>query len=225
MKKVIEFLTDVYYNNDRNWFEANKGRYKEALAEFNAFSEKLIDGIGGFDPSTRGLTLKDCTYRIYRDVRFSPDKRPYKTHMGVYICPGGKKSDNAGYYFHVEPQTEAGKPVYFMTVGLYMPEPKFLKSVRDEILDNSEGFLAAIKKAKGFHLNEDNKLKRTPTGYTPGSPMDEYLKLKDICLEQHMDEKTLLREDLAQWAAGEYKKAYEFNALLNKTVDFAREEM
>jgi len=225
MKKVIEFLTDLYYNNDRNWFEANKPRYKEALAEFNTFSEKLIEGIAGFDPATRGLTLKDCTYRIYRDVRFSHDKRPYKTHMGVYICPGGKKSGNAGYYFHVEPQGDSGKPVYFMTAGLYMAEGKVLKSVRDEIFDNGKGFLATIEKAKGFSMMEGNKLKRTPTGYPANSPMDEYLKLKDICLEQFVDEKILLREDLAEWAAQEFKKTCEFNTLLNKAVQFAREEM
>jgi len=225
MKKVIQFLSEVYFNNDRDWFGANKPLYQEALSEFNAFSTRLIEGINGFDPSTRGLALKDCTYRIYRDIRFSPDKRPYKTHMGVYVCPGGKKSDNAGYYFHVEPQTEGGKPVYFMTAGLFMPEPKYLKSVREEMLDSGDRFLAAVQKAKGFRMNEDNKLKRTPTGYPADSPMDEYLKLKDVCLEQFFDEETLLREDLAEWAAGEFKKTYEFNALLNKAVDFAREEM
>lgn len=225
MKKVIGFLTDIYHNNDRNWFEAHKDEYKAALAEFNAFAEKLIEGIGRFDPSVRGLTLKDCTYRIYRDVRFSPDKRPYKTHMGVYVCPGGKKSGNAGYYFHVEPRTDSGGAVYFLTTGLYMPEPKVLKSVRDELFDNGEGFLATVKKAKGWRMNQDNKLKRTPVGYPAGSSMDEYLKLKDVCLEQFFDEATLLREDLAEWAAGEFKKTFEFNALLNKSVDFAREEM
>ena len=225
MEKVIEFLTEVYYNNNRDWFEANKPRYKEAQAEFNAFSEKLIEGIAAFDPATRGLTLKDCTYRIYRDVRFSPDKRPYKTHMGVYVCPGGKKSGNAGYYFHMEPMGENGKPVYFMTTGLYMPEPKVLKSVRDEIFDNNKEFLATVEKAKGFRMNEDNKLKRTPVGYPAGSPMDEYLKLKDVCLEQFFDEKTVLRDDLADWAAKELKKSCPFNTLLNKAVQFAREEM
>jgi uncharacterized protein (TIGR02453 family) len=225
MKNVHSFLTELHRHNDREWFEANKARYREALAEFNAFSEKLIEGIARFDPSTRGLTLKDCTYRIYRDVRFSADKRPYKTHMGIYVCPGGKKSGNSGYYFHVEPQTESGEPVYFLTAGLYLPEPKFLKSVREEMLDHSDGFLAAIHRAKGFRLNEESKLKRTPAGYPSDTAMDEYLRLKDVYLEQPFDEQTLLRADLAEWAAGEFEKTYEFNTLLNKAVDFAREEM
>jgi len=225
MEKVIQFLRELYYNNDRNWFEANKPRYKEVLTEFNAFAEKLIKGIQGFDPATRGLTVKDCTYRIYRDVRFSTDKRPYKTYMGVYVCPGGKKSGNAGYYFHLQPQEDNQSDFYFLNTGLHMPESKYLKSVRDEIFDNGEHFLSLVRKAEGFRISEEYKLKRTPTGYPSGSPMDEYLKLKDVCLEQRIDEKTLLREDLAEWMAQEFRKTYEFNTLLNKAVQFAREEM
>lgn len=225
MKQVLDFLSELYYNNDRGWFEANRPRYQAALAEFNAFAERLIEAIGGFDASVRGLALKDCTYRIYRDVRFSPDKRPYKTHMGVYVCPGGKKSGNAGYYFHVEPQTEAGPGFYFLTAGLYMPEPKILRSVRDEVFDNGANFLSLIDQAQGFQLSQESKLKRTPVGYPAGSPMDEYLKLKDFCLERRIDEKTLLRADLAQWAAAEFQKTYAFNTLLNKAAQFAREEM
>ena len=222
---MIEFLTDLYQNNDRSWFETNKSHYKEVQAEFNVFADRLLAGIAGFDPSVQGLVLKDCTYRIYRDARFSRDKRPYKTHMGVYVCPGGKKSGNGGYYFHVEPQTDGGTPVYFMSTGIYMPESKVLKSVRDEIFDNSEEFLRLVGKAEGFKLGEDNKLKRTPVGYPAGSPMDEYLKLKDVYLERYFDERTLLRDDLTEWAVGEFKKTYEFNCLMNKAVAFSREEM
>lgn len=224
MKNVIAFLSDISIHNDREWFEANRTRYQEALAEFNTLAGQLIEGIGQFDPATRGLAPKDCTYRIYRDVRFSPDKRPYKTYMGCYVCPGGKKSEHAGYYFHVEPRTDAGTAAYFLTAGLYMPESKILKSVRDEIVDNSEGFLAAIRQAKGFFINEERKLTRTPKGFSSGSPVEDYLRLKDICLEQAMDEKTLSRTDLAEWAVGEFKKAHAFNDLLNRAVDFAKEE-
>lgn len=67
------------------------------------FTAKAIDGIAAFDPSVRGLTVKDCTWRIYRDTRFSPDKTPYKTHMGAFVAPRGKKGGYSGYYFHVEP--------------------------------------------------------------------------------------------------------------------------
>ena len=101
MKEVIAYLKDLSRHNDREWFHANKQRYVEAQARFNTIVDKVIMGIAQFDTSVANLTAKDCTYRIYRDVRFSNDKRPYKTHMGAYICPGGKKSGFSGYYFHV----------------------------------------------------------------------------------------------------------------------------
>lgn len=224
MKKVLTFLKELYRNNNRDWFAVHKEQYKEAEAIFNAFAEKLIREIGLFDPSVQGLTVKECTYRIYCDTRFSKDKTPYKTHMGVYICPGGKKSGNAGYYFHIEP---AGEMIghHLMSTGLYMPDSKALRSVRDEIFDNSAEFLSLMNQAAGFALSQENKLKRTPTGFPSGSPMDEYLKLKDVYLERSIDERILLEGDLAAWAGQEFRKTYEFNRLLNRCVTFAREEM
>jgi uncharacterized protein (TIGR02453 family) len=225
MKNVISFLSLLAVNNNRDWFEANRGWYEAALGEFNEFAGRLIGGIGDFDVATRGLGVRDCTYRIYRDVRFSPDKRPYKGWMGCYVCPGGKKSGMAGYYFHVEPRTESGGAAYFLTAGLYMPEGNVLRSVRSEIVDNSEGFLESVARARGFFVNEERKLTRPPKGFPAGTPVDDYLKLKDICLEQPMDEATLLRGDVAEWAAGEFRKTCPFVSLLNKAVEWAKEEM
>lgn len=102
MKQVVEFLTLLHENNDKAWFDSHKEMYKRALSCFEVFTAKLIDGIAAFDPSVRGLTVKDCTWRIYRDTRFSPDKTPYKTHMGAFVAPRGKKGGYSGYYFHVE---------------------------------------------------------------------------------------------------------------------------
>ncbi len=92
MKEIITFLQELQQNNNREWFIANKTRYTTLQARFNAFVNELIGEISQFDDSITGLTAKDCTYRIYRDVRFSADKSPYKIHMGAFICPGGKKS-------------------------------------------------------------------------------------------------------------------------------------
>ena len=103
MKQVVEFLTLLHENNDKAWFDSHKEMYKRALSCFEEFTAKLIDGIAAFDPSVRGLTVKDCTWRIFRDTRFSPDKTPYKTHMGAFVAPRGKKGGYSGYYFHVEP--------------------------------------------------------------------------------------------------------------------------
>ena len=84
MKRVIEFLSDLNLNNNKVWFDAHKGDYKDVKAYFDGFVLDLVEAISDFDETIYGLSVSDCTYRIYRDVRFSKDKTPYKTHMGAY---------------------------------------------------------------------------------------------------------------------------------------------
>ena len=145
MEDIIRFLEQLRRHNNREWFEANKLWYRDVKARFDGLVARLIDAIAAFDPSVAGLAVKDCTYRIYRDTRFSPNKEPYKTHFGAYFCPRGKKSGYAGYYFHVEPQGDGLIGGHLLSAGLYMPEPNVLKSVRDEIFDNGERFAAAVR--------------------------------------------------------------------------------
>ena len=225
MEQVLQFLRELRVNNDRDWFEANKPRYKEVQAYVNDFAAQLINGIASFDPSVRGLEVRDVTYRIYRDTRFTNDKRPYKNHIGIYVCPGGKKSCNAGYYFHIEPDGADYMGGNVVVSGLYMPESAVLKSIREEIADNGAEFLATVKKAKGFNLGTANKLKRIPVGYKAGHEMEEYLKLKDVYLEKFVGEGYLLDPDLLENVVADFKSTYAFSALLNKCVEYAREEM
>ena len=88
MKEILNFLRDLEKNNNRIWFNTNKERYQKVLKKWNAFCESLITEIGRFDADIAPLTIKDCTYRIYRDTRFSKDKSPYKTHFGVFMAGG-----------------------------------------------------------------------------------------------------------------------------------------
>lgn len=215
MKKILEFLGELKENNNREWFETNKERYKLLQGQFNEFTQELIDGITLFDPAVKGVTIKDCTYRIYRDVRFSPNKEPYKTHMGAYICPGGKKSGMAGYYFHLEPNNS------LLAAGLHCPEPNVVKSVRDEIFDNGEEFEKAVKEAKGFAVDFTSKLQRVPKGFPAESNFADYLKLKefDLIAPVEVDEK-LLEKVLTK-----FKTTKHFNDLLNRAAQYAREEM
>ena len=157
MEDIIRFLEQLRRHNNREWFEANKLWYRDVKARFDGLVARLIDAIAAFDPSVAGLAVKDCTYRIYRDTRFSPNKEPYKTHFGAYFCSRGKKSGYAGYYFHVEPQGDGLIGGHLLSAGLYMPEPNVLKSVRDEIFDNGERFAAAVRGASGFSLNAENR--------------------------------------------------------------------
>ena len=144
MKRVIDFLSDLSRNNNKPWLETNRDRYLQAQELFHSFTRELIEGIAMFDAEVSGLTVKDCTFRLYRDIRFSPDKTPYKTNMGAYICPGGKKSGYAGYYFHLEAPGKGNNGNHFMSSGLYQPAPLVLKSVRDDILYDARPYMEAI---------------------------------------------------------------------------------
>ena len=90
MKETYSFLQELAQNNNREWFNANKPHFKELQERFHAFAQQLIDAVSAWDEeiAASNLTVKDCTYRIYRDTRFSKNKEPYKTHMGIFICYG-----------------------------------------------------------------------------------------------------------------------------------------
>ena len=224
MKKTVAFLSALYKENNKVWFDRHNEQYKEALKEFNAFTEKLIEGIAAFDPSVAGLAVKDCTYRIYRDVRFSHNKTPYKTHMGAYICRGGKKSGFAGYYFHVEPVGENLLGGNLLASGLHMPEPKVLKSVREEISFNGEQLVKNIKKSKGFELDQSLALSRVPQGFAKDNPYAEYLKLKDVILLKSLTNEEILDEKLLEQVLALFKNTRDFNEQLNRAVEFAYED-
>ncbi|MDR2906657.1 MAG: DUF2461 domain-containing protein [Bacteroidales bacterium] len=227
MKNTLPFLKELTKNNTKEWFTANKPRYQAIQKDVNDFTEQLIAGIAKFDPTIAGLTVKDCSYRIYRDTRFSKDKTPYKTHIGIFICKGGKCSGNAGYYFHIEPKDNAWLGGCMLAVGLYHPEPIVLKSVREDILSNGANFLKTIKAANGFDWDDDNeeKLSRPPKGFPADSPYIEYIKQKNFSLVQDFDEKLLADpKKLVDFCVSEFKKTKAFAEHVNRAVDFAREE-
>lgn len=223
MKEVVEFLTHLHADNDKAWFDAHKAEYKRALACFEAFAVQLIEGLVAFDPSVAGLTLKDCTYRIYRDTRFSHDKTPYKTHMGVYVAPHGKKAGYSGYYFHVQPVAaeDDWSQGSLLSTGLYCPLPEVLRSVREEIVDNGAQIVAAIGEATGFSLDETAKLTRPPKGFPAGTPYDELLKLKDFYVVQRLAPEFILSPDLLENTLAEFRKTKRLNDLLNRAAQYA----
>ena len=104
-KSTLEFLSKLKKNNERDWFIENKPQYTAARENFEAVVKQILEGIIAFDPILKGLEVKSCVYRINRDIRFTNDKSPYKTHMGAFIVRGGRQNGDkyAGYYFHVEP--------------------------------------------------------------------------------------------------------------------------
>ena len=109
MKEIIKYLTELKANNNREWFQEHKNEYDVLRARFIAEMETLLSKLKEFDPDLAGLDVKSCLFRIYRDIRFSYDKTPYKPYFSIYFAKGGRKSPRAGYYFHFEPE-ESGVP-------------------------------------------------------------------------------------------------------------------
>ena len=222
MNTILAFLRQLEANNNKSWFDAHKGEYLEARAHFNAIVEKLIDGIAGFDPSVRGVGIKESTYRIYKDMRFSKDGLPYKTHFGAFICRGGRKSGYSGYYFHIGTGSGADYPCRsFLAVGNYFMEPKVLKILREDIELGGGDFDRIIKSLHpSLSLDQDQKLKRTPLGFDAAGPYIEYIKLKNFCLSGTFDDSRLDTDEVLKV----FKSAKPFLDYINRAIEFSREE-
>lgn len=225
MRETIAFLKELAANNNKQWFDANRARYRVLRNRFEEFTGELIDGIGTFDAEVHGLTPKDCIFRINRDTRFSPDKSPYKTHFGAFICPRGKKSGYAGYYFHVEPKGDGMIGHSLLASGAVCIPPIVLRSIREEIMDNGDQLLASIAAAKGFEIDRTYSLKRTPTGFPTGTLYDDLLKLKDVCLGRTLSEEDLYDEELLAKTLEAFRSTQPFIAQINRAIKFAYEEM
>jgi len=218
VSEIIRFLAALSENNNREWFSANKGWYDSLKKEFDSLSSKLILKIAEFDEDIKNVEASECVFRIYRDVRFSHDKTPYKTHFGVFIASaGGRKSQRGGYYLHLDP---AG---CFVGVGVWCPPPPLLKALRKSVYDNIDE-LNEIRNEAEFanlftHFFEEDKLKTVPPGFPKDFPDAELLKLKHYLVEYKLDEKIIESEDFIDKIAHIFKIAYPFNKFLNYTVD------
>ena len=212
--KIISFLRDLAEHNDRSWFNDNKTRYDEVLGVFESFVNQLIPEIRNFDSSIDLITAKDCTFRIYRDVRFSNDKSPYKTNMGAYIAKGGRKSSWAGYYVHFEP----GRSM--LAGGMYMPLAEQLRKIRDEIYFNAVE-LENILTDEGFmkyysNLDEEYKMTRPPKGYPSDFPHIDLLKYKSYVVTHMIGDSLAGSGDFLFHATGACKALFPLNAFLNR---------
>ena len=223
MRAVLQVLRDLAQHNDRAWFNEHKERYLAVQQRWNEFCESLIGEIGAFDPDIARLTLRDCTYRIYRDTRFSPDKSPYKTHFGVFLAPGGKKSMHAGYYFHVGTGESNEYPQgHMLAAGNYCYEPKAIQILREDISDGWESFqneVLAVADPR-FVVDQEGALKRVPKGYAPDAHYADWMRLKSYCLVMNVDDDFITQPDLAKRVADLFRTTKPFNDYINRAVDF-----
>lgn len=218
-KNTFQFLKDLKQNNERDWFLANKSKFEIAKKEFEIFITELIGEISKFDPDIGHHSAKDCIFRIYRDVRFSKDKSPYKTHFGAHISAAAKKSDihsKAGYYIHIEPGAS------MLAGGAYLPQGPWIKAIRQEINYNADELKKIVNSApfKGyFGEMEGEKLKRAPQGYQPDHPEIELLKYKSFLATHYCIDKQVLADDFPDHCARVFKALLPFDQFLNASMD------
>jgi len=215
---ILDFLSQLNNNNNREWFAENKDRYEATKAEFEQISSSLILEISKFDEEIKHVAVKDCVFRIYRDTRFSNDKTPYKTHYGVFIAAGGgRKSVRGGYYFHLEPDK------CFVAVGVWCPPPEVLKALRQSVYENIDEFMEIRSQAefsKYFSdFYQEDKLKTAPKGFPKDFPEIELLKLKHYMVEYKLSDQLLSKDDFVSKVAEIFKAAHPLNIFLNYTVD------
>ena len=178
-REGIDFMKRLKRNNNRPWFEKHKEEYEASVKlPMQSLIAALRPHFDQFAPEF-DINPKRSLFRIYRDVRFSKDKSPYKTHVAAHFVLRGKPKgvEGSGYYLHIEPGE------VFLGGGIYMPDNDQLKKIRRAIADQPDLFLSIIQDQrfkKCFGKLEGDKLQRVPKGYEPDHPMAEWLKYKQF---------------------------------------------
>ncbi|MDR3250891.1 MAG: DUF2461 domain-containing protein [Tannerella sp.] len=216
MKEIFKFLKELRENNDREWFKANKSRYDELHGKHVAIVQKIIDGIATFDGEIAGLDAKNCIYRIYRDIRFSYDKTPYKTHFGAYMTGfGGRTSPYGGYYLHLEPDNS------LVSGGVWCPSPEMLKRLRRDIYDSITEFVEILEEKKFKEVYgglEGEMLKRLPEGFPKDFKYEDILRHKYFVVSAGKPEKFFCSDDWIERAVEDFRILCPFNKFLNYTI-------
>jgi uncharacterized protein (TIGR02453 family) len=213
---IFDFLRELRLNNTREWFQSNKGRYDELRADFESSITLLLVRLSEFDPELSGLDARQCIYRIYRDVRFSLDKTPYKTHFGAYMTGyGGRTSPYAGYYVHLEPDNA------LLSGGVWCPPSPLLKKLRRDIYDSIEEFVGIIENdafKRVYSQLDGEMLKRMPLGYPVDSPYGYILRHKDFVVSSRKSESYFCDSGWLDRAVEDFRLLCPLNKFLNYTV-------
>ena len=216
--ETLQFLVALKQNNHRDWFHAHKSDYEKARQNFEYFTRILLENLQSFDETLQNIEIKQCLFRIYRDVRFSPNKEPYKTHFGAYFAKNsGKNSDFAGYYFHLDPEES------FFGGGIYMPLPEYLRIIRKEIYYQIDEFKAIIDAPsfKKYYLGIDpiEKLKKAPADFSKDFPDIELLKNKHFFASHYYNPQEALKEDFINDVMNGLKVVKPLVDFINFSVD------
>ncbi len=213
---TIEFLNELKSNNSKPWFDLNRKRYDKVKSDYISLAGGILEQMKEVDPSLEMVTAKECIFRINRDVRFSANKSPYKTNLGIALHPGGKKFNLAAYYLHIEPGHS------FIGGGLWMPETPLLTKVRKEI-HYFYNDLTVILNYPDFKntfgaldVEVGQKLSRPPKGYEAADPAIEYLKLKSFTASAPLSDEMLTSDKLIPYIIQKFTVIKPFIGFINR---------
>lgn len=219
MEDVLKFLSQLSKNNTREWFDANRDWYKKSREKILFTTDLFINEIRKFDAEIPVMDPKECMFRIFRDVRFSDDKRPYKTNFGSFIAKGGRKSRNAGYYFHVEPGES------FIGGGVYMPDKEPLKAIRQYISRFPDEFLEIINHPdfKAIYPEMyDHQLKTAPKDFPKDHPYIHLLRYKSFVFSAPLTNEELKNGKFIDKSVNAFNQLHKINSWLNDALkDFS----
>lgn len=216
MRELLDFLVELSAHNNRDWFHEHKARYDVLRAGFVDDVQRLISLLAVADEELKGLQSQDCIYRIYRDIRFSPDKTPYKRFFSAYMARGGKKSPRAGYYLHVEPRN------VLLCGGIWCPEPRLLKALRQAIYDNLDEWNSIVEAPvfkETYPVFDGEVLKTVPRPFPKEGAHARWMMRKDYTVVCHLPDEFLLQQEWVEAVAQKLLLLKPLNDFLNYTVD------
>lgn len=191
--QIFDFLRELKQNNTREWMATHNAEYQKVKALRDETAQKFIDTIASVDPSAAGYPIAQSVYRIMRDTRFSEDKTPYKTHIGIFVCPPlGKKSLLSGYYLHLEPGNS------LLCGGNYCLPTRYLTAIRKAIRDNIEEYLSIVESPefkKYFPTVGYNLLKTAPKGFARDWEYIDYVRPREFGVEISLEDKFFDKKD------------------------------
>ncbi len=218
-KEALHFLSDLIANNNTEWMHANKKRYENYKKDYHNFISSILAEMKPLDKSLEPLEVKNCTFRINRDIRFSKDKSPYKTNMGVWMSQDKNRKNAPGYYIHFE------KGNCFVAGGVWCPEAGELKQIRKEIEFFHED-LESIVSNKNFKKEfiqldrgENNVLKKAPKDFDPNHPAIEFLKLKSFTASHKIPESLFSDTDFSKQIAKKLIALKPLNDFLRRALE------
>lgn len=214
--QIFEFLREIASHNERSWFQDHRDAYDEAREDFERLAADLIARLAQMDASLSHLTVKDCTYRFYRDTRFSQDKSPYKRHFGCYVAAMGKKSYHGGYYLHLEPGS------CLVAGGCYCLPTNILAKVRQTILYRTDEFREMVEneRFKSLYLSVTfDPMKAMPRGVPRDYPYPQYMKCRNYCVEHSLDDDFFAQPDWMEHVMEMFGVMRPFVDFVNDTVD------